>query len=140
MSTSDQSAKPVKAGRRQSIFYRLYTGTGAFDIVGKRKRFYIFFSVLALVCLISIIVRGFTFSIEFKGGTQLQMPANGANGIASTSAVSTTYNDALGHPPASVQLVGNGANASIQVQSETLNTDQSARSRPRCTTSSSRST
>jgi preprotein translocase subunit SecF len=121
MSTSDQSVKP---GRRPSIFYRLYTGTGAFDIVGKRKRFYVFFGVLVLVCLVSIIVRGFTFSIEFKGGTQLQMPANGANGLASTSAVSTTYTDTLGHPPASVQLVGNGSNASIQVQSETLNSDQ----------------
>jgi preprotein translocase subunit SecF len=121
MSTSDQSVKP---GRRPSIFYRLYTGTGAFDIVGKRKRFYVFFGLLVLVCLVSIIVRGFTFSIEFKGGTQLQMPANGANGLASTSAVSTTYTDALGHPPASVQLVGNGSNASIQIQSETLNSDQ----------------
>jgi preprotein translocase subunit SecF len=124
MSTSDQSANAARAGRRQSIFYRLYTGTGAFDIVGKRKRFYVFFGLLVLVCLISIIVRGFTFSIEFKGGTQLQMPANGANGLASTSAVSTTYTDALGHPPASVQLVGQGGNASIQVQSETLTSDQ----------------
>ncbi len=121
MSTRDQ---PVKPGRRPSIFYRLYTGTGAFDIVGKRRRFYVFFGLLVLVCLVSIIVRGFTFSIEFKGGTQLQMPANGANGLASTSAVSTTYSDTLGHPPASVQLVGNGNNASIQVQSETLNSDQ----------------
>jgi preprotein translocase subunit SecF len=124
MSTSDQSANAARAGRRQSIFYRLYTGTGAFDIVGKRKRFYVLFGLLVLVCLISIIVRGFTFSIEFKGGTQLQMPANGASGLASTSAVSTTYTDALGHPPASVQLVGQGGNASIQVQSETLTSDQ----------------
>src|SRR4030088_176349 len=116
MSTSDQSANAAKAGRRQSIFYRLYTGTGAFDIVGKRRRFYVFFGLLVLVCLVSIIVRGFTFSIEFKGGTQLQMPANAANGLASTSAVSTTYTNALGHPPASVQLVGNGTNASIQIQ------------------------
>ncbi|HEY3608553.1 MAG TPA: protein translocase subunit SecF [Pseudonocardiaceae bacterium] len=121
MSTDDQSVKP---GRRPSIFYRLYTGTGAFDIVGKRRRFYVFFGVLVAICVVSIIVRGFTFSIEFKGGTQLQMPANGANGLASTSAVSTTYTDALGHPPASVQLVGNGNNASIQIQSETLNSDQ----------------
>ena len=126
MSTSDQ--QPVTATtttrKKQSIFYRLYTGTGAFDIVGKRKRFYILFGVLVLICLVSIIVRGFSFSIEFRGGTQVQMPANGGHGVATTQAVSSAFDTAIGHPPASVQLVGRGGSASIQLQSETLNQDQ----------------
>src|ERR1700756_2307330 len=99
--------------RRPSIFYRLYTGTGAFDIVGKRKRFYIMFGALVLICLVSIVVRGFSFSIEFRGGTQIQMPPNGGNGVATTQQVSAAFNTAIGPPPASVQIVGRGSSASI---------------------------
>src|SRR6266567_2703496 len=125
MSTSDQQpVTATKSPARQSIFFRLYTGTGAFDIVGKRRRFYVIFGALVLVCLVSIVVRGFTFSIEFKGGTQIQMPANGGTGIVSTQAVSQTFSTTLGHPPASVVSVGQGTSASIQIQSETLNQDQ----------------
>ncbi len=125
MSTSDQQpVTATKSPARQSIFFRLYTGTGAFDIVGKRRRFYVIFGALVLVCLVSIVVRGFTFSIEFKGGTQIQMPANGGTGIVSTQAVTQTFNTTLGHPPASVVAVGQGTSASIQIQSETLNQDQ----------------
>lgn len=121
MTTSEQST------RRPSIFYRLYTGTGAFDIVGKRKRFYIMFGVLVLICIVSIVVRGFSFSIEFKGGTQIQMPAGGAHGVATTQAVSSTFNQTLGTEPSSVVLVGSGNSASIQIASETLNADQVSR-------------
>jgi preprotein translocase subunit SecF len=128
MSTSDQQpAAPKVDARRQSIFYRLYTGTGAFDIVGKRKRFYIMFGVLVVVCLVSIIVRGFSFSIEFSGGTQIQMPAHGAHGVITTQEASQAYVTTLGKPPASVQSVGTGNSASIQIRSETLNNDQVSR-------------
>jgi preprotein translocase subunit SecF len=107
-----------------SLFYRLYTGTGAFDIVGKRRRFYILFGVIVAACIVSIIVRGFSFSIEFEGGTQIQLPANGGHGTISTQQVSRAYTDALGKEPASVQLVGRGASASLQIRSDTLNQDQ----------------
>jgi preprotein translocase subunit SecF len=107
-----------------SVFYRLYTGTGAFDIVGKRRRFYIFFGVIVAVCLVSIIVRGFSFSIEFEGGTQIQLPANGVHGTISTQQASKAYVDALGKQPASVQLVGRGSSASLQIRSDALNQDQ----------------
>jgi preprotein translocase subunit SecF len=109
---------------RQGLFHRLYTGTGAFDIVGKRKRFYVFFGLIVVICLVSIIVRGFTFSIEFEGGTQIQMPAAGSHGVISSQQATTAYRDALGKEPASVTSVGNGGSASIQIRSEALNADQ----------------
>jgi preprotein translocase subunit SecF len=109
---------------KQGLFHRLYTGTGAFDIVGKRKRFYVFFGLIVLVCLVSIIVRGFTFSIEFEGGTQIQMPAKGSHGVITSQQATTSYTDALGKEPASVTSVGNGSSASIQIRSETLTADQ----------------
>jgi preprotein translocase subunit SecF len=109
---------------KQGLFHRLYTGSGAFDIVGKRKRFYIFFGAIVVICLVSIIVRGFSFSIEFEGGTQIQLPANGAHGVITTQQASKAYTDALGKDPSSVQSVGTGRNASIQIRSEALNNDQ----------------
>jgi preprotein translocase subunit SecF len=109
---------------KPSVFHRLYTGTGAFDIVGKRKRFYVFFGAIVLACLVSIVVRGFSFSIEFEGGTQIQLPAHGAHGVISTQQATNAYADALGRQPSSVQSVGNGASASIQIRSETLNDAQ----------------
>lgn len=107
-----------------SIFHRLYTGTGAFDIVGKRRRFYVIFGVIVAACIISIVVRGFTFSIEFEGGTQIQLPATGAHGTISVQQASAAYAQALGRQPASVQLVGRGSSASLQIRSDTLNQDQ----------------
>ena len=71
----------AKPGKRESVFHRLYVGTGAFDVVGKRKRWYIFFAGLVLVCLLSMIFRGFNIGIEFEGGTQIPMPANGIHGV-----------------------------------------------------------
>lgn len=109
---------------RRSLFYRLYTGTGAFDIVGKRRRFYLIFGILMAASILSIAVRGFNFSIEFSGGTQIQLPAHGAHGTISTQQVQQAYVNALGKLPVSVQSVGTGAAASIQVRSQTLNTDQ----------------
>jgi preprotein translocase subunit SecF len=115
-------AKPQAA--RQGLFHRLYTGTGAFNITGKRKRFYVIFGGLVLICLISIIFRGFTYSIDFEGGTQIQMPARGAHGIITTQEATKSFADALGRQPDSVQSVGTGASASIQIRSEALNDTQ----------------
>ena len=63
---------------RGSVFTRLYTGTGAFDVVGKRKLWYAVFGTLVLICIGSIVFRGFNLGIDFTGGTQLQFPATGA--------------------------------------------------------------
>jgi preprotein translocase subunit SecF len=105
---------------RQPFFTKLYTGTGAFDIVGKRKRWYVIFGLLMLVCLGSIIFRGFNLGIEFEGGTKIQVPAHNAAGAITNEQVTDVFNQALGREPASVQQVGTGESSSIQVKSETL--------------------
>ena len=43
---------------RAGFLTRLYTGTGAFDVVGKRKLWYALFGTLVLVCIGSIVFRG----------------------------------------------------------------------------------
>ncbi|MGW3992004.1 protein translocase subunit SecF [Amycolatopsis sp. NPDC004772] len=111
----------VKPGQKESVFHRLYVGTGAFDVVGKRKRWYIFFAGLVLVCLASMIFRGFNLGIEFEGGTQLQMPANGIHGVITEEQAKESFQKALGRPAAEAQKVGTGNAATIQIRTDTLN-------------------
>ncbi|MGY0500174.1 protein translocase subunit SecF [Nocardia sp. FBN12] len=108
-------------GPKHGFFERLYTGTGGFPIVSRRKFFYTLSAVLLLVSLLSIAVRGFTLGIDFEGGSRIQIPA--AEGV-STQQVEDVYAQALGHGPVAVQKVGSGASATIQVRSETLNLEQ----------------
>jgi preprotein translocase subunit SecF len=111
----------AKPGKKESVFHRLYVGTGAFDVVGKRRRWYIFFSALVLVCLASMIFRGFNIGIEFEGGTQIQLPANGIHGVITEDQAKESFQKALGHPAAETQKVGTGAASTIQIRTDTLN-------------------
>ncbi|WP_051792489.1 protein translocase subunit SecF [Amycolatopsis jejuensis] len=105
----------------------MYVGTGALDIVGARKRWYLFFAALVLVCLGSMVFRGFHLGIEFEGGTQIQLPAHGTHGQITTEQVIKSYNTALGKAPAETQTVGTGAATTIQTRSEALEPDQVAK-------------
>jgi preprotein translocase subunit SecF len=100
----------------------MYLGTGAFDIIGKRRRWYTFFGLVVLVCVASIVFRGFVFSIDFSGGTQIQMPAAGASGTITTQQVKQVYHDTVGSDASSVQTAGTGSVQSIQVRSKSLDT------------------
>ncbi|ALG11728.1 protein translocase subunit SecF [Kibdelosporangium phytohabitans] len=123
----EDTTQPTTPAKRASFFQRLYVGNGALDVVGKRKRLYIFFSALVLVCLASIVFRGFNFGIDFEGGTKIQLDADGANGTISTKQVDQVYQDTLGSLPESTQSVGVGDTASIQIRTETLNQNEIAR-------------
>jgi preprotein translocase subunit SecF len=111
-------------GGRESVFTRLYTGTGAFDVVGKRKLWYALFGTLVLVCIASIVFRGFNLGIDFTGGTQIQFPAAGAGAPATVEDVKAVYEQAVGQEPAAVQTVGQGTGASVLIRSEPLDQSQ----------------
>jgi len=111
----------AKPGKKESVFHRLYVGTGAFDVVGKRKRWYIFFGALVLACLLSMIFRGFNLGIEFEGGTQIQMPANGIHGVITEEQAKESFQKALGRPATEAQKVGTGNASTIQIRTDTLN-------------------
>ncbi|AGM07004.1 protein translocase subunit SecF [Amycolatopsis sp. WAC 04169] len=115
------------AGKRESIFRRLYVGTGAFDVVGKRKRWYIFFGALVLVCIASMGIKGFNFGIDFEGGTQIQLPANGKNGQITEQQAKDVFSEALGRPADEAQKVGSGASSTIQLRSDTLDAAEVAK-------------
>jgi len=110
---------------RHSFLSRLYTGTGAFEVVGRRRLWYGVSGAIVAVAIVSILLRGFTFGIDFKGGTTVSMPAAGVT----TSQVSDVFRKTLGHDPASVVTVGSGASATVQISSETLSNDQTTKLR-----------
>jgi preprotein translocase subunit SecF len=109
---------------RHGFFVRLYTGTGAFEVVGRRKFWYSLSGLIVAVAIASILVRGFTFGIDFEGGTKVSMPVAGTQGTVSTEQVEGVFDDTFGKPPESVVIVGSGDSATAQIRSETLTNEQ----------------
>jgi preprotein translocase subunit SecF len=112
------------AAPRHGFFVRLYTGTGAFEVIGKRKLWFTISGLIVAVALASILLRGFTFGIDFEGGTKVSMPASTNSGTASVEQVETVFSQALGTAPDSVVIVGSGDSATVQIRSEKLNNDE----------------
>src|SRR5271157_5906887 len=117
---SDGAAQP-----HHSFLSRLYTGTGAFEVVGRRRLWYGISGAIVAVAIVSIIVRGFTFGIDFKGGTTVSFP----RGTAQTAQVQEVFKKTLGREAESVVLVGKGSSATVQIRSETLSNDQTEKLR-----------
>ncbi|WP_112274812.1 protein translocase subunit SecF [Lentzea terrae] len=111
-----------------NVFTRLYVGNGAFDIVGKRTRWYIVSGIILLVCIGSMVFNQFNLGIDFKGGTKISMPSVSASGqTISVGAVEDAFAKALsGKRPTSVQAVGSGDSATIQIKSSTLTINEVA--------------
>lgn len=105
---------------KHGFFVRLYTGTGAFEVMGKRKLWYSVSGLIIAVALASILLRGFTFGIDFEGGTKVSMPVAGQNGTVTAQQVEDVFNKTLGKAPESVVMVGSGGSATVQIRSETL--------------------
>ena len=102
-------------GRQASFLSRLSTGTGAFNILGPRKVYYIVSTALVVASILLIVFRGFNFGIDFAGGTTLQFQPNPGQDI-STTEVAQVVTSATGVEPDSVQTVG----TQIQVRYATL--------------------
>jgi preprotein translocase subunit SecF len=119
-STAAELGASGAAAPKHGFFVRLYTGTGAFDVVGKRKLWFAISGAIFAIAIISIVVRGFTFGIDFEGGTKVSLPASGAQGQVSTQQVEDVFSKTLGKAPESVVQVGNGGSATIQIRAETL--------------------
>ena len=109
------------AATNRSALSRLYTGTGAFEIVGKRKMWYLITLALVVISLASLGIRGFTLGIDFEGGTQISFPMS--SGV-STGDVEDVYAEAMGGAPESVQTAGSGSSKTVQIRTETLDAQE----------------
>jgi preprotein translocase subunit SecF len=114
-------ATPAESAKH-GFFVRLYTGTGAFEVMGKRKLWYTISGVIVAIAIGAMLIRGFTFGIDFEGGTKVSFPRG--DGDTTTSQVETVFTDAIGTPPESVVVVGGGDSATFQIRSETLTNEQ----------------
>lgn len=114
------SGASAPTGSTDSLFTRLYTGTGAFAIVANRRKYYVLTMVIVAVCLASILLRGFTFGIDFTGGTKLTMPA----GEVDKDRVAAVVEESLGEEPQMVQIVGTGNARIVEVETRFLTTDE----------------
>jgi preprotein translocase subunit SecF len=80
---------------------RLYRGETEFPLIRRRKTFYIVSIVFVVICLGSMIFRGFNVGEEFKGGATFRWPANN---VSIANARSTI--EGLGVANPTVQTVG----------------------------------
>ncbi|MGH3969914.1 MAG: protein translocase subunit SecF, partial [Mycobacterium sp.] len=116
---ADDTALP-----HHSFLSRLYTGTGAFEVVGRRRLWYAVSGTIVAIAIASIVLRGFTFGIDFKGGTTVSFP----RGDTQVSQVEDTFRQTIGSDAeVSVVIVGNGASATVQIRSEHLTNDQTTK-------------
>jgi len=105
--TNDIETTAVELGSagqvpRHGFFTRLYTGTGAFEVVGRRKLWFGVSFLIVGIAIASIVLRGFTFGIDFQGGTKMSFPRSGANGEASVTQVEETFAQTIGKNAESV--------------------------------------
>ncbi len=110
---------------RHNFLSRLYTGTGAFEVVGRRRLWFGISGAIVAIAILSILLRGFTFGIDFKGGTVVSFP----RGDTQVSQVEDVFRQTIGVDPESVVIVGNGISATVQIRSKTLTNDQTSKLR-----------
>ena len=60
-----------------SVFQRLYRGETRFDFIGTRRRWYLASLIIIVICILSFVIRGFNWGIEFKGGSQFTILTKG---------------------------------------------------------------
>jgi preprotein translocase subunit SecF len=95
-----------------SLGARLYRGEVSYDFIGHRRLWYTVSLVLIAVSVVSLLVRGLTLGIEFRGGAEFRVAAQSA----SEESVRDTVGDVVGGEIV-VQRVGNNT---VRAQTETL--------------------
>lgn len=98
---------------------RLYTGETSVNFIGRRTLWYVISGIAILVAVGATILRGgFTFGIEFRGGSEFQV-SNPAQ--VDTTIATDTVNEAIGDGAAArVTIVGG---SSVRVQTDQLTTE-----------------
>ncbi|AGF72615.1 protein translocase subunit SecF [Corynebacterium halotolerans] len=106
--------------RKHGVFSRLYTGEGGVDFIGRSRLWYWITAALLVISIGAIGIRGFDLSIDFEGGTKMNMPA----GDLVAEEVEETFVEATGVTPELTQIVGAGDSRTLEINSERLGQDQ----------------
>ncbi len=114
--TLDDAARALlaKPPRGHGPIARLYRGETRFDFVGKRRIWFAVSTLIIVLGIVSIILRGgLNLGIEFKGGTEWTIAAPG---VTQTQAVDAMKGTGLVDP--TVELLGSGSRQTLEVQSD----------------------
>jgi preprotein translocase subunit SecF len=65
-----------RSERRVSLAHRLYNGEAGLDVVGRSRLIYKITAVVVLLCVLSMVFRGFNFGIDFEGGSSFRVPGS----------------------------------------------------------------
>ncbi len=99
----------------------LYTGEKSIDFIGRRKTWYLIAAVLIVIAIVGPLLRGgFSFGIEFTGGSQFQIHV--ADGKRDQSIAVEAVEEVL---PGSAPRVSAVGQTDIRVQTEQLEDTQS---------------
>src|SRR5689334_14101021 len=101
---------------------RLYRGELGVNVVGRRRMWFTVAAALLLIAISSMLIRGFTLGIDFRGGNEFQIPASVGTLDQARSAVSDA-----GAKVYTAQKVLGGNNATYAVRTAPLSADDSAR-------------
>jgi preprotein translocase subunit SecF len=103
--------------RLGSLGAHLYRGEVSYDFIARRKIWYTLSAIVLLISIGSLLTRGLTLGIEFRGGAEFRVtsPTATESNVESTVAAQVTGNEIV------VQKVGN---QTIRAQTETLTSDQ----------------
>ena len=99
---------------------RLYTGEKSFNFIGRRVTWYLLSAGIILAAVLITTLRGgFTFGIEFRGGSEFQV-SNPAS--IETSIAEQTVNAEVGGSAApKISIVGG---SSVRIQTDQLTTEE----------------
>lgn len=111
---NDQTA-PKKA----SLGHRLYHGETTIDFIGRRRIWFAISSLAILAGVVSLLLQGLNFGIDFEGGTSWEVEAPGVSVEEARDAVRP-----FGLADATIQTLGSDR---IRVASETRAPDDQAR-------------
>jgi preprotein translocase subunit SecF len=102
--------EPAEVRRPRGAFRRLYRGRTSFDFVGRRRWWFALSTIIIVLGIIAIGVRGLNLGIDFKGGSSWEVAASNVSVAQATAAVES---DGLQQPV--VQVLGG---RTLQVQAD----------------------
>jgi preprotein translocase subunit SecF len=110
----------MPASTARAFLRRLYRGETNMDFIGQRKRWYLASAVIILICLASIVFRGFNFGIEFAGGNQYLVPKKAGTTLEQMRGAV----EGAGVTVSSSQIAGTGSSQTYVIRTERLDNQQ----------------
>ncbi len=104
-----------------STLGQLYRGETRFDLIGRRRSWYIASGVVVFICLLSMVFRGFTFGIEFSGGNEFLVDTRSGTTVEQVRHAI----EARGVPVSSAQVRGQGADNKYVIRTGRITDEQS---------------